>query len=89
MPSADSPVVSLEGAAMPYFIYRIFESTRAENVAICDHFDEAQALEAALRESSGPSRKPEVKMIESDTDAHARELLFHVRSPEEGLIGDS
>jgi hypothetical protein len=30
MPSADSPVVSLEGAAMPYFIYRSFESTRAE-----------------------------------------------------------
>lgn len=74
---------------MPYFIYRIFESMRAENVAICDHFDEALALERALRKSGGLSHKPEVKMIESDTEAHARELLFHVRSPEEGLIGDS
>ena len=74
---------------MPYFIYRIFELTRAENVAICDHFDEALALKAALRESGGLLEQPEVKMIESDTEAHARELLFHVRSPEEGLIGDS
>lgn len=40
---------------MPYFIYRSFECTRAENVAICDHFDEALALEAALRESGGLS----------------------------------
>jgi hypothetical protein len=30
-----------------------------------------------------------VNMIETDTEAHARELLFHVRAPEEGLIGDS
>jgi len=74
---------------MPYFIYRIFESMKAENVAICDHFHEALAVERALRESAGPSHHPEVKMIETDTEAHARELLFHIRSPEEGLIGDS
>jgi hypothetical protein len=74
---------------MPYFIYRIFESTRAENVATCDHFDEALALEAAMRESGGLPHQPEVKMIEADTEAHARELLFHIRSPEEGLIGDN
>ena len=74
---------------MPYFIYRIFESMKAENVAICDHFHEALAVERALRESAGPSHQPEVKMIETDTEPHARELLFHIRSPEEGLIGDS
>ena len=74
---------------MTYFIYRIFESVRAENVAICDHFDEALALEATLREPGGLSHQPQLKMIESDTEAHARELLFHIRSPEEGLIGDS
>jgi len=74
---------------MPYFIYRIFESMKAENVAICDHFHEALAIERAVRESTGPSPQPAVKMIEADTEAHARELLFHVRSPEEGLIGDS
>lgn len=73
---------------MPYFIYRIFESTRAENVAICDHFDEALALEAALRGSGDLLHQPKVKMMEADTEAHARELLFHIRSPEEGLIGD-
>jgi len=74
---------------VPYFVYRIFGSMKAENVAVCDHFHEALAVERELRESAGPSHQPEVKMIETDTEAHARELLFHVRSPEEGLIGDS
>jgi len=35
---------------MPYFIYRIFESMKAENVAICDHFHEALAMERAVSE---------------------------------------
>jgi hypothetical protein len=34
-----------ERTAMPYFIYRIFESTKAENVAVCDHFHEALAVD--------------------------------------------
>lgn len=56
-----------ERTARPYFIYRIFESMKAENVAVCDHFHEALAIERELRESAGPSHQPEVKMIETDT----------------------
>lgn len=74
---------------MPYFVYRVFEFARVENVAVCDHFDEALAVEKALRDPGGLPHDFHVRMIEADTEAHARELLFHVRSPEEGLIGDT
>jgi len=45
-------------------------------------------MESALRNPAGVAHKPDIRMIEADTEAHARELLVHVRSPEEGLIGD-
>ena len=73
---------------MPYFIYRVSQSANMDNVATCDHFDEALAMEKALRDPGGVVHKSDIRMIEADTEAHARELLFHVRSPEEGLIGD-
>jgi hypothetical protein len=78
-----------KGAAMPYFIYRVFEFPRVENVAICEHFEDAIAQEKALRDAAGLPHKFEIKMVVADTEAHARELLFHVRSPEEGVIGDT
>jgi hypothetical protein len=74
---------------MPYFIYRVFEYPRVENVATCEHFDDALARENALRHAVDPPHAFEIRMIEADTEAHARELLFHVRAPEEGLIGES
>ena len=74
---------------MPYFIYRVFEFHRVENVAVCTHFEEALTQEKALRDAAGLPHAFEIKTIFADSEAQARELLFHVRVPEEGLIGDT
>lgn len=67
----------------------VSEAAHAERIAICDHLEEALALEKSLRHPSGATDACDIRMIEADSETHARELLFHVRSPEEGLIGDA
>jgi hypothetical protein len=74
---------------MPYFIYRVSGYAAAEMLVTCDHFDEAIAVEKALRDPAGLPHDPGIRMIEANTEGHARELLFHTRSPQEGLIGES
>ena len=74
---------------MPYFVFRVFGQARVEHVAVCDHFDQALAVEKATRDLGGLPHRFDIKMIEADTESLARELLFHARSPEEGLIGDT
>ena len=69
---------------MPYFVFRVFGQARVEHVAVCDHFDQALAVEKATRDPGGLPHRFDVKMIEADTESHARELLFHARSRRRG-----
>jgi hypothetical protein len=72
---------------MPYYIFELLAASEARTVGVCEHFQDALVQEKALRDVAGTERT--FKIVPADNESSARELLFHVPAPEEGVIGEA
>lgn len=76
-----------KGCAMAYFLFRVLKSAAAENVGVCEGLEEAVAKQTGLLDAGAAAGS--LRIVFADNETSARERLSHVRSPDEGIIGEA
>jgi hypothetical protein len=68
---------------MPYFVYKIFETPirRLEKLEQHDAFREASNRSKQLRSELADDAPFVIKVIFAETELHAEDLLYQVRTP--------
>jgi hypothetical protein len=68
---------------MPYFVYKIFETPirRLEKLEQHDAFREASNRSKQLRSELASDATCTIKVIFAETELHAEDLLYQVRTP--------